>query len=137
MTKQELKQKILSLSAKEIIMAMVEGLKNPKTKIDMSTYGTVSQGICYGCAATNAIIHISNCTPEEGCVIYYKVSYDTIKAFELAINELRNCNIENYNFYAEENNFATIKKPDFDLPYLGNDYTLENLEPYIKLAEMQ
>jgi len=50
-------EKIKSLTPKEVIMAMVEGLQNPKTKIKMSTYGYKDgNNICYGCAATNCLL---------------------------------------------------------------------------------
>jgi len=137
MNNQELEQKIRSLSAKEIIMAMVEGLKNPKTKIDMTTYGEVrSKGICYGCAATNAIIQLSDYTPKEACELYYKVN-GVIVYFEMAINALRQGNIIYYNLISLDISLPQIKEPDFEVPYISSDYTQEDLEPYIKLAEMQ
>lgn len=67
------KQKVQSMTAKEIIMAMVESLiPPPLIKVDMGTFGTTeitkpatkflgwtlrkAESICFGCAATNTII---------------------------------------------------------------------------------
>lgn len=55
------------MTAKEIIMAMVEGLQNPITEIDMFTFGNYNNNkkICYGCAATNTILKICNINSEN------------------------------------------------------------------------
>ena len=39
------KQKVQSMTAKEIIMAMVEGLKNPVVKVDTGTFGEERDGV--------------------------------------------------------------------------------------------
>jgi hypothetical protein len=36
-------EKVRSMSAKEIIMAMVNGLKNPAVKVDMGSFGRFSE----------------------------------------------------------------------------------------------
>jgi len=53
------KEKVQSMTAKEIILAMVDGLENPLVRVNMDTYGYKdSQGFCFGCAATNTICKI-------------------------------------------------------------------------------
>lgn len=88
----QFENKVKSMSAYDIIMAMVEGLRNPRTRIDMSTFGSIRNGICYGCAATNAILHIMNANGEEvkSHVTYTSTCDDSpLYEFECAINDLR------------------------------------------------
>ena len=74
------KEKVQAMSAKEIIMAMVEGLRNPVTKIHMGTYGKVEGDVCYGCAATNAICKIGKISLDE----FLKVAnLKVVKQFKL------------------------------------------------------
>lgn len=63
MTYEQLEQKIKLMTAKEIILAMVDSLKNPVTKVLMSTFGFKENGICYGCAATNTICKLGGLDP--------------------------------------------------------------------------
>lgn len=138
----EFENKIKSMSAYDIIMAMVEGLRNPRTRIDMDTFGLMIEGICFGCAATNAILHIMDANEEEvkSHVLYIK-SDDCSRAvyfFERAINLLRMGRLESYNAYVKDLGFAQITPiPGQYLPDLDNDYTEEQLQEYVKLAEYQ
>lgn len=147
MKKQTIKQKIQSMTAKEIILVMVEGLENPTTKIDMGTYGTVMttdkrKEVCYGCAATNAICKIGDYTTNDllkvdGKPTLIKFSM-ALSHFESAINALRQGDIQLYNKYARLGKFAIIKVlPDFRLPILQDRYTKKQLAVYKKLADIQ
>lgn len=57
-------EEIKQLSLRELILAMVEGLRNPTTKIDMGSFGSKTYKflglleICHGCAATNALCNL-------------------------------------------------------------------------------
>jgi hypothetical protein len=141
------KETVQAMSAKEIIMAMVDGLKDPVTKIDMYTYGEVKNGICYGCAATNVICKIGEISEEE----FLEVEPDTsmlafgrssedrgfLDRFEEAINSLRKGNIDSYNLRAKGIGIATIKYGIQELPRLENDYTGWELMKYVELANLQ
>lgn len=64
MPKSSFIQTVQTMSAHDIIMAMVEGLRNPVTKIRMSTFGSLDRDkdnsiVCYGCAATNTICKLA------------------------------------------------------------------------------
>ena len=138
----EIEEKIKSMSAHDIIMAMVEGLRNPKTKIDMSTFGVVKGGICYGCAATNAVLHIIDANEEE--VKTHTTSRSpyfagvTVYAFERAINWLRVGDLTLYNANASGGGFAHIvPMPGLVLPRLTTRYTKKQLQEYVKLAKYQ
>lgn len=152
MTYEELEKKILSMSAKEIILSMVDGIKNPVTKIDMYSFGDIQNGVCFGCAATNMICKIGDLNPrqeiitkEEACVRShrYRRGYCVnlvIDTFETAIDFLRSGNLFSYNALAEEYDFATIQNPEqISLPVIDNDnYKDENvLNAYIELANKQ
>ena len=137
-----LERKIKSMTAKEIIMAMVDGLINPVTKIDMYTFGLCYNGICYGCAATNAICSIGMLDPDEelqstGRPKYRKYS-GLISGFEDAIDALRNGNIDRYNCLAQEYGFATIIEST-ELPEIDNDNYQDPkvIQAYIDLANAQ
>lgn len=136
-----IEQKIKSMSAHDIIMAMVEGLRSPKTRIDMQTYGEVRDGICFGCAATNAVLNIMNANKKEvEAHSKFRSTHDDYKlyGFEYAIDKLRCGSLEPYNASAYAFGFAKITPiPGQELPMLLNDYTEEQLKEYEKLAKHQ
>lgn len=141
MNYKEFERKIRSMSAHDIIMSMVEGLRNPKTKIDMGTYRAIRNGVCFGCAATNAVLHIMNANEEEvRSHVAYRQKCDNfqLRYFEYAINRLRLGWLDWYNEYAAHLGLAQIVPiPEQELPRLGNDYTEEQLKEYEKLAKYQ
>lgn len=144
------KEKVQSMSAKEIIMAMVEGLENPYTTVDMGTFGEKSHRLipnwvkpfCYGCAATNAICVIRGTTHEfsensKDRWLSIDEDIDFVQNFEFAIDHLRKGEVDYYNRKAELHGFAKIKSFDMYLPFLSTeDYKL-GLRDYRKLAESQ
>jgi len=147
--KHKIKRVIQKMTAKEIIMAMVEGLRNPTTEINMNTYGTSVKGICYGCAATNTICSIANIKHNELLKVFESnrtqsmniafkgENFRFINSFESAIDDLRQGDIDGYNDYAKYLEIATITDIEEKLPVLRNDYTEKKLEVYVRLAEAQ
>ncbi len=142
----EFEKKIKSMSAHDIIMAMVNGLRSPRTKIDMTTFGEIREGICYGCAATNAILNIMNANKKEVEAhsklrsTQFRSTHDdyTLYDFEYAIDLLRCGLLESYNDYVKDLGIAQITPiPGQELPVLDNDYTEEELQEYEKLAKYQ
>ena len=144
--KKNIQKKIQSMTAKEIVMSMVNGLRKPVTKINMDTFGEVVSGVCFGCAATNALCYIGNYSTEdllkvEGSAPKIEKKIIAMR-FEWAIDDLRKGDIDSYNYHAVEGGFAKISLPDgvdkddLMLPYLVDDYTEAELECYVKLAEM-
>lgn len=134
-----LEEKIKSMTAKEIILAMVDSLKNPVTKVNMYDFGSYEDGICYGCAATNTICRLGEFNPKEELSIVgprYRTVF--ISGFEDAIDCLRNGYIKRYNSLAQEYEFATIKTST-DLPKIDDDnyQDPEVLQAYIDLANAQ
>ncbi len=150
------KEKVQSMTAKEIIMTMVESLRNPVTAIQMVTYGHATINVetkkikCYGCAATNFICRVSKIKPDKwindrgnrartlfGETAGWK-EYDFLEQFESAINCLRMGDLRNYNYEAKNCGIATItNKHDLFLPWLEDDYTKKQLAVYVQLANTQ
>src|SRR5690606_21457874 len=114
MNYKEFENKVKSMTAHDIIMAMVDGLRNPRTKIDMDTFGKMEDGICYGCAATNAILSIMDAnTAEEVVAHVLNTAYMCYRSdfryqFENAIDHLRRGSVILYNQYAVQYGFAQI-----------------------------
>lgn len=152
-----LAEKIRSMTAKEIVLTMVESLKYPVTdRVDMGTFGRISNGVCYGCAATNLICKIGMLNPKTefinddplgygGMMYSYQLSNDEAKVrqakdvigyFEHAIDELRKACIGTYNHYAELGKFARIEiLPDGSLYPLDTYNYRDKLKYYEEFAE--
>lgn len=115
-------EKVKSMTAKEIVLAMVDGMINPVMKVNINTFGYVdNDGICYGCSATNMICKIANVNPSDvlkefksGEFINHGLSHhgDFLDAFEYALNELRSGSFSSYNFVATDLGISTIDKDD-------------------------
>lgn len=145
---------VRAMSAKEIILSMVESLRKPTVKINMNSYGSVmkeplffglfSREVCYGCAATNTICRIANIKlgPEiisssVGRAVAAESSIKFLSTFENAIDALRTGDIERYNMNAEELGFATIVN-NITVTALREDRpTEEQLNLFERLANSQ
>lgn len=140
MTKFE--DKVRAMSGKEIVMAMVNGLKKEWVKVDMATFGTTdSCGTCYGCAATNAVCEIAQIKPKylddgswEDDAKIFNSEPGFLEAFEAAIDKLRMGDIIMYNSIANKMQFSKLKEVH-DLPELHTDNYLKNLQAYIDYAD--
>ena len=137
--------KVRAMSAKEIIMAMVDGLKNPTTdEVQMYTFGFQREtGECIGCAATNAICRIAGKKFEydgRGMRIPFSISENIsfLLDFEQAIDSLRLGNVWQYDMLARQMGIAVIViDPHVELPILTTENYLRKLQPYIDLANSQ
>ena len=135
---------VRAMSAKQIIMAMVKGLRHPKTTVRMGTFGGFSnKGICYGCTATNAIYTIAKVMPDPAMIgkdtdraKQVNAKKEFLLEFESAIDYLRQGNLYGYNLYAKKIGIATRKGGE-DLPALYDDYTATKLAQYVALANFQ
>lgn len=139
----DLEWKIKDMSAKEIILAMIDGLENPVMKVDMNTFGEKKEGVCYGCAATNAICKLGGFEPSKEMALYGSRTYSDnsyfLVAFEAAIDRLRRGCVISYNNIAIEDGFATIKELETELPAITNQnyQDPEVLKAYRELANAQ
>lgn len=140
-----LEEKIKSLTPHEVLDAMIQGLKNPSCKVNMNTFGHVEDGICFGCAATNAIQYLSgekftpdNIVGESRRAKYLKINPNILTSFEIAIDELRSGCIEMTNIYLYELGISEIiydKRKTY--PELTTDTYLDNLHHYEELRDQQ
>ncbi len=129
-------QKVKSLTGKEIVMTMVRGLRNKWLEIDMDTYGEAKYGVCFGCAATSAVCELIG-RPFRADEIgkrgdrasAIEADIDFLDYFEEAINRLRHGDIVGYNSYTERIGMSELPK-NFDLPWLDNGFTAEELQAY-------
>lgn len=141
----DFKEKVQSMTGKEIVMAMVNGLENRHVPVDMSTFGDIRDGVCYGCAATNTICEISG--KKQNLIGSWLVMEESdrlgeickdvlfISNFESAIDYLRMGEIGLYNDLARRYEFALLPIPDFgSLPYLSIENYIVQIEKYITYA---
>lgn len=114
-------EKVKSMTAKEIVLSMVDGMINPVMTVDIDTYGFATEdGVCYGCSATNMICKVANVKPIEvlkvngSSAISHGLSHhgEFLDSFEYAINELRSGSFSGYNQIAREFGFAQIELED-------------------------
>lgn len=84
----------------QALQAMVDGLieqnERPDFEINMNTFGTTSNGMCYGCAATCAIQHLTgedftakNIEDDYERSQLLQIDGDDLEHFECAIDEAR------------------------------------------------
>lgn len=144
--------KIRKMTAKEIILAMVDGLKDPVVPVYMEVFlkidrNNVNNIKCFGCAATNMIcklgkidletvqqMDIMNCISEA---FVLKEEEDIISAFESAIDRLRRRDIYGYNIIAKIKGFSEIPEDGFVetiVPYLEDGYTPKELQEWVEFA---
>lgn len=154
MTKAEIEDKIKNLTPKQMIMAMVDGLRKRHVCITMSSYGFIdNDNICYGCAATNALCELGcNSTElpsfnsEDGQGFSEGGLFQMISNFESLVDTLRNggehilffnCFNSNCRDYKLQNLKLKFFGFEEELPYLGDNYTEEQLQVYERLANFQ
>lgn len=157
---------VKGMSAKEIIMAMVDSLTPPPViNIEMNTFGTAERiveqektkflwwtvkpekykFICYGCAATNTICKIAGKTFDPSNIgsrtkraDFLNANFDFLEIFENAIDYLRRGHVKMYNDNARQIGIAEINNVLLkNVPYLANDYTIDELDVYRELANAQ
>lgn len=149
---------IRKMNPKQIVLNMIDGLENPVTKIDMGTFGHKGKrGVCFGCAATNAICRLGNFNPKEVLMdenlvgnsrkysnngyVMREDDRNTIYRYELAIDSLRNADLRGFNHHANIGGFKKFSKEDYDLfnslniGYLDNENYLDELPGFKEFAE--
>ncbi|MCC6818000.1 MAG: hypothetical protein IT245_03805 [Bacteroidia bacterium] len=132
--------KVRSMTGKEIVMSMVNGLLNGYYTVDMGTFGNSNGWTCFGCAATHCITEISkvkfNYSNISGCTnksIAIGCDSSFLDSFECAINQLRSGNIDGYNLHAS--NIGIAKLPyDRRLPLLASQSWKKDIQAYIEYA---
>lgn len=138
------KEKVQSMTGKQIVQAMIDGLKKQWVPVVMEEWVKIKDGICFGCAATNTVCNIigKSITPKDATVQGIKGSFigsdsreeiEFLGRFESAINCLRNGDFSSYNSIASEEGFSTL--PYEYLPELETDNYKELLPNYQNYAD--
>ena len=137
------KNVVKAMTIKEIVMAMINGLRNPHVEVNMGTYGDVKDNICFGCAATNTVCEITGKTFTAENIEYYKDRANFIGTnirflilFEEAINDLRTGQMfSSYNRCAKQIGIAKVPYiNERSLPRLTTDYSKEELDVWEQWA---
>lgn len=123
---QPIVRRIQSMSAHDIIMAMVNGFLNPFVE----------------CAATNTILHIINANEDEvKAYVTPRSLYDDdypLTSLECAIDWLKEGDVHAYNEYVYPFGITLITPiPGQKLPVLDSFCTEDELQEYERLAEYQ
>ena len=145
-------EKVRSMTAKEIVQAMIDGLKKPWVKVNMCSFGDfqiekkwfglISREVCYGCAATNTICEIAGITftPENIWSTGHRAdavnaTYDFMNGFECAIDYFRMGDIINTNKMFKYLDLPTFPIPSKSLPCLNTENYLIELVHYQKYCD--
>lgn len=147
------KEKVLALSAKEIVLLMIEAIKNPVIELDFDTFGAVATDMidnrgerCVGCAATNLVCKINDNKPFESEAIsnytkranFIDTHEDFLNSFEDAIDSLRCGDIEDYNTIGSDIGLPELPDNDAakELVKIDNDNYQDEaiLQAYIDYA---
>lgn len=86
-----------SIALQHMVDGLLKQSRRKKFRIEMGSFGNYSRGICFGCAATCAIQHITkiNFTPdssildEDARAMKMKVNNEELNQFESAIDDAR------------------------------------------------
>lgn len=151
------KETILQMTPKEIILTMVESLKNPVIRVNMRYFGGYNQqhnngGFvteCFGCAATNTVCRIAqktftpdNIKGRNSRATFLYCEEEFLMNFEFAIDALRTGDVEKYNSFMckihpggciPESHISMVKLTEI---HNDNYKQQEILNPYIKLANL-
>lgn len=139
-----LQQFMQTAKISDYIDIMVKGLENPKIKPNMGTFGDITpDGICIGCAATNALCELSgkvfdqsNITDRQLRANFLGYTKHDLQLFENAIDCIRLSMLDRA---------ATLLKicnpnmnPFYNYPRtyqaLNSDYTLKDLIPFKEIS---
>jgi len=151
-----LREKLEKMTGKDVVLAMVKGLKEQHVRVDMETFGKIKEGICYGCAATNTICEITNKTLSDDDLSLsdhdqfgyigmcakeriFSSDFHCIDEFECAVDQLRLGKIDTYNFYITKLDLRNLILPELglherQLPSLRDDNWKRGLQEYIDYA---
>lgn len=144
----DFKERVQSMTIKEIVLAMIAGLEREYIKVDMTVYGVIRDGVCFGCAATNAVCEISGVTFSSKSIeniferaMFLHTEPAFLNYFEIAINKLRLGRLLAYNDLARGIGVALIpeelvREYDFIIPKLTTQDYKQNLHHYKEFAEL-
>lgn len=133
-------ERVKSMTGKQILQAMIDGLSKSWVAVNMNTYGNVEterygflklwkKKVCFGCAATNTICQINNIAFPIGKIEnlwrradFVESNVDFLNDFECALDQLRQGFVADYNNLAKDIGVAQIPiLKDRTLPILTTE----------------
>lgn len=133
---------IRAMTFKQVVLAMVAGLRKRWVRVDMTTFGRISgrgpgKIICYGCAATNTICQIAGGDLAPHQIDILGSDAEAIPAlvlrFEKAIDALRRGDIREYTTQARYSSGIPLPPAHYTPgPYLHDDYDKEDLKLWVE-----
>lgn len=141
-------EKVKSMTGKQIMQAMIDGLSKPWVTVNMDTYGSVGterygflklrkKQVCFGCAATNTICEINNAVFSVDQIKLVRRRADFIESdmdflsdFEDALDYLRLGDVPGFNGLVQDIDVAQIPLLDMCLPILTTENYKDNLVHY-------
>ena len=132
----DFEDKVKSLSFKQILGFLIEGLENPEYPVNMAVFAMIINGVCFGCAALNAITKLygkpfplNKFYNRFMRSSYLDCSYDFYFDVENAYDSLRAGNVQKYNLIASRIGIA-LCPVDIELPFLRTTDYLVGLDEY-------
>ena len=126
------------------IRGMVKGLREiPGTKVNgnlfkigMGTFGenVTSHEVCFGCAATCTVLNADPNLPVDSFDRRELSEFEDLVAFEGSVDCLRRGQIWGF-LYFYLNYYEIVKLEKHELPYLGDNFTDDELEVYLAYAD--
>jgi hypothetical protein len=146
---------VTGISAVDLLKVLKEVLINPVTELDMDTFGNITNGVCYGCLATNAICKIANISVDmlryKDDVFYYdtecRITTRTISSnpyleyltiFENYIDDIRRLRFKNMHAYSKALDIESINFGNMNISSNKIEFTsitLESLNYLISINE--
>lgn len=142
------KEKVQSMTGKQILKAMIDGLEKPWVEVNMCTFGNtrkvsswktlfIPREKCFGCAATNAICQISGKVfpldkiyTSNARAGFLHIDQGFLDTFESAIDDLRCGKVQSYNFCVEQIDVGLLPSPVSPLPLLDTETWKDNIQEY-------
>lgn len=131
----------------EVVEAMIKGLTTGHTVVLMSTYGKKEKGICYGCAATNALCEFGlpvDSLMQQGIVGDYKPELKQWLSLEGLVEQIRTATPTSPSPIKQNTFLSYVEDCGLDypsesygkaLPFLATSSYLGDLPAYQEYAE--
>ena len=132
----DFKTHIKNMTFKDVVLAMVNGLRKRHVEIDMSVFARVDRGVCFGCAATNFICEVTGSKFTKDTIFNRELATDGDKTLlrhvEDCIEALRKGNVGLYNELIDRCGLPPAPDDYVPGPYLSTEYTSEELDSWEK-----
>lgn len=132
--------RLTELKPSVVIRAMINGLRKQHVKVKMSVFGYYEDGVCFGCAATNALCEIKGekfigkeINKRNSRAMFMNIDRTEIARFEISVDALRRGMVRDYDYDMDTHIPEDISRY-IHLPCLNTHDWQDNLGPYEELA---